>query len=221
MSLAPALDQSRLYLATGEDVNPMRPIFTGDVFGDVEIPGVGTMAAIVIAHPCSIRGRQGRVTPQTLVAAVDAHDKVGADQWSKGFFDRFPLPELPPSGEFHVARLGLVGLASTDDLMSADRVACLSHQGINLLQQRLVFHQTRLEVHTGKFQQAFDHTYEEAELLEEWMTELADVEDDPAASFEEWIRDGEPSRQQNLKIHEERAHIRREINAEIKARRSL
>lgn len=218
MSLESAPDPSRLYVAVGEHVNPTRPLFTGDIFDHVEIPGVGTTAAILIGHPCSIRGRGGQLNPRTPVAAVKHHQKVGSNQWRSGFFNRFPLPGLPLDGTFHVAQLDLFGLALTDDLRSATRVACLSHPGINLLQQRLVFHQTRLEVPTRLFQQAFDHTYEEADLLEDWSTELEGIDPEPSASFEIWIRGGQPSRQDRLVTHEERAPVRREMKAEIQSR---
>ena len=69
-----------------------------------------------------------------------------------------PLAGLPLEGEFHVARLNLFGLALTTGLIEPNRIACLSHAGINQLQQRLVFHQTRLKVPTAKFHEAFDHT---------------------------------------------------------------
>ena len=94
-----------------------------------------------------------------------------------------PLAGLPAEGEFHVAHLNLFGLALTSELVTAERLACLSHPGINQLQQRLVFHQTRLEVPPSKFQQAFDHTYEEAELLEDWATDLSVVDDCPELQF--------------------------------------
>lgn len=51
MSLEPAARPERLYSALGLDVNPHRPLFTGDVFSSVGIPGVGESAAIVIGHP--------------------------------------------------------------------------------------------------------------------------------------------------------------------------
>ena len=165
MNLEPAADPDRLYLATGFEVNPCRPLFTGDVFTWVEIPGVGTSAAF--------------------------------------------------EEEFHVARLGRLGLAVTDDLISAERVACLTHAGINQLQQRLVFHQTRLNVPTAEFHMAFDHTYEEADLLEEWNTELKGTAEDTPAGFESWIRQGDPSRQSLLRTPQERAHVRRAMRKEI------
>ncbi len=218
MSLEPAADPERLYLAVGEDVNEARPIFTGDVYREVPIPGVGVSSALVIAHPCSIRGRQGSLHERVPVAAVEAHQVHSAEKWANGFYDRMPLPGLPLDGNYHVACLGRFGLAKVADLQAANRIACLSEPGINQLQQRLVFHQTRLNVPTARFQEAFDHTYVEAELIEDWATDLCDVDDNPAASFEIWMRDGSPSRQQRLLDNAERAPIRRELRVEVKRR---
>ena len=220
MSLEPAAGPARLYSAVGADVNRHRPLFTGDVFSLVDIPGVGSSPAIVIAHPCSLRGKNGTLAKRTPVASVGAHDPVPAARWSNGYFNKMPLAGLPLEGEFHVARLDQFGLALTSQLLAAPRIACLSHPGINQLQQRLVFHQTRLAVPTAQFHHAFDHTYEEAELLEEWTTDLADIDDDPASSFESWIRVCDPSRQSRLEVHEERAPIRRELREAISRRRA-
>lgn len=146
MSLEPAVDPKRLYAAVGVDVNPHRPLFTGDVFFHVDIPGVGTSPAIVIGHPCSIRGAKGKLAERTPVASVETHDDVPAERWSNGYFSKVPLMGLPLEGGFHVARLDQFGLALTSDLQAERRLACLSHPGINQLQQRLVFHQTRLAI---------------------------------------------------------------------------
>jgi hypothetical protein len=52
-----------IYLARGSDVPIARPVFTGDVFDDVPIPGVQNQGlAIVVAHPCSIRGAMTTLT---------------------------------------------------------------------------------------------------------------------------------------------------------------
>ena len=220
MSLEPAADASRLYLAVGADVNKHRPLFTGDVFRDIKIPGVGRSPAILIGHPCSIRGRKGRLTDRMPVASVQPHELIPAERWSSGYFNRMPLAGLPLREQFHAARLDLFGLACTDALFATERIACLSHPGINQLQQRLVYHQTRLALPTGQFHHAFEHTYEEADLLEEWNTELSDIEDEPVASFEGWIREGSPTRQHRLEDSQERAPIRREMRERIRKRQN-
>ena len=129
-----------------------------------------------------------------------------------------PLGGLPLRGRFHVARLDKLGLAATDSLHQTTRIACLSHPGINQLQQRLVFHLTRHLSPVEGFYEAFANTYEEADLLEEWTLKLGSTEDSHAASFEAWIREGDPSRQFRLKDMAERGLIRQEMNNEIRNR---
>ena len=131
MSLEPAASPERLYLAVGADVNPHRPLFTGDIFSDIDIPGIGLSPAMVVGHPCSIRGRGAELAERIDVASVEAHDPVSAGRWSDGYFNRMPLKGLPLEGGFHVARLDQTGLALTSDLVAARRLACLSHPGIN------------------------------------------------------------------------------------------
>jgi len=218
VSLEPASSPDRLYLAVGEDVNLSRPLFTGDVFERLQIPGVGETAGILVGHPCSIRGRAGSLQSSLPIAAVEPHDAVPDEKWVTGYLNRMALPGLPLDHDFHVVRLDRFGLVATDEVMAANRVACLSHPGINQLQQRLVFHQTRLEVPAGQFQAAFDHTYEEADLLEEWVTDLPGDQASLVANFETWIREGDPSRQDRLKVAQERAPLRREMRAEIQGR---
>lgn len=218
MNLEGAIEPHRLYHALSADVDDARPLFTGDVLESVDIPGVGKSAAIVIAHPCSIRGRLGSLKERILVAAVTEHQKLPDGKWIAGYFDRMPLAGLPLQGGFHAARLDRLGLAATEDVQGTIRIACLSHLGINLLQQRLVFHLTRHAVPVNTFHEAFAHTYEEADLLEEWASKLGDSDDSPEASFEEWIREGDPSRQERLQVAAERAPVRREMRAEILAR---
>ncbi len=220
MSLEPAAEPFRLYTATGPEVSMYRPLFTGDIFSNVEIPGVGRSPAIVIGHPCSFRGRNAQLAERTPVASVEPHQPVPAQQWSMGYFNRLPLPGLPLEGSFHVAWLDRFGLALTSGLTATSRVACLSHAGINQLQQRLVFHQTRLDIPTATFHKAFDHTYEEAELLEDWATELGSADESTVAAFESWIRAGDPNLQSLLRDPQARAHVRRTMREEISRRKA-
>ena len=138
-----------LYLARGEDVNPLRPLFTGDVVADLAIPGVqdGGLAAIV-AHPCSMRGKDARLEPRVLAAAVAGSGKIGRTAWVTGNFGLMPLPDLLEAGQLWVARLDDIGKALTADIMAGVRFACLSPFGVNLLQQRFIFRFTRHEVPT-------------------------------------------------------------------------
>ncbi|MCA1703934.1 MAG: hypothetical protein LC808_11970 [Actinobacteria bacterium] len=211
----------RLYLVRGDEVSQHRPLFTGDVLDDVPIPGVQDSGpGIVVAHPCSMRGRDAQLLERILVAAVAPHDPVPASRWADGYLDRMPLPELRgPGAPFEVGWLDRVGRATRDRLLAATRLACLSTIGVNMLQQRLVCTFTRVEIPTALFWDAFGHTFEEADLLEEWTDTLAAVgvaPTDAAAAFEAWIR--AESRQERVKDPQQRAPVRAEMRAELRRR---
>lgn len=215
MTLETWADPNHLYRARGDEVEPNRPLFTGDVLDDVPIPGVQDAGrAIVVAHPCAMRAGP-TLAERVLVAAVEPAGATNPNQWASGFFDRMPLPEL--RGDFHVAWLDRVGRAATADLLSTTRVACLTPVGVNLLQQRLVFHMTRFSIPTSQLWEAFGNTYEEADMLEEWLEDVDDVGQQTAA-FEAWIREGEPSRQIRLRDPQQRASVRAEMRTTIKQR---
>lgn len=139
MSLETFQKPGDLYLARGEEVNPLRPLFTGDVVADVAIPGVqdGGMAAVV-AHPCSMRGKDAQLEPRVLVAAVAESGKIGRAAWAGGHFGLMPLPDLVDAGKLWVARLDDIGKALTEQLVAGTRVACLTPFSVNLLQQRFI-----------------------------------------------------------------------------------
>lgn len=222
MSLETYTAANDLYLARGEDVNGNRPLFTGDVVADVPIPGIqdGGMA-IVIAHPCSMRGPQAQLTATVLAAAVRQHRAVGSGAWSRGYFGMMPLPEVTGS-DMHVGHLDELGRASPVSLLQTDRVACLSVFGVNLLQQRLIWHLTRLEVPTFQLQAAFAHTYEEADLLEEWIDTLVDAgvqTADATVRFEDFIRASQAAGrtlQHDLRDPQRRSAIRGACRAEAR-----
>ncbi|MGO9873304.1 MAG: hypothetical protein ACLPVY_05840 [Acidimicrobiia bacterium] len=211
MTLASYDDSGELYLTRGDEVKPNRPLFTGDVFLDVAVPGVQDGGlVIVVAHPCSLRGAQGRLLERSLVSVVHSHDKVSRTSWPNGFYDRMPLPDLDEHG-FCVALLDQLGSAATADLTASVRVACLSEMGINMLQQRLTFHLTRAAIPTFQFHQAFAHTMIEADLLEDWSDTLTDAGYSTAeatALFEDFIRHGDPSLQTRLLDPELRSAVR-------------
>lgn len=222
MSLETWEHPSQLYLARAGEVVEHRPLFTGDVFHDVSIPGVqDTGPAMIVAHPCAMRGRNAKLHDTLLVAAVELFDPIPADKWQNGFYSRMPLPDLTrEGGDFNVALVEQVGRARTECVADSTRLACLAPFGVNLLQQRMIWNMTRLEVPTSTLWDAFAHTYEEADLLEEWLEEV-----DPhhraieAKRFEDWIRAGVPSsRQKRLRDPQQRPSVRAELREAIRAR---
>ncbi len=192
MTLATYKAPEQLYHARGEEVNPRRPFFTGDVFTHVTLPGAAEAGmAMIVGHPCSMRGRDGRLSDRLLTATVREHPSLPPTAWEGGHYAKMPLPDVVRAGELHIAQLDDIGMIPTDHLRSAKRIACLSEFGVNLLQQRVVCHLTRLEVPTVTFHEAFAHTQEEADLLEDWSDTLcaAGVSEVVAvATFEQFMR---------------------------------
>jgi hypothetical protein len=70
----------------------------------------------------------------------------------------------------------------SEQLTRQHRILALKDRGIHVLQQRLVYSLTRVEVGLEKLQQQTAHVLLEAELEEEWVDELADENDEEAIS---------------------------------------
>ena len=87
-------EPSDLYLSRSEEVNIFRPIFTGDVFqrreGECDLGMI-----IVLAHPCSIRGREAQLLDDILVCSVEPlPSPPPSNKWASGFYRKMPLPDL-------------------------------------------------------------------------------------------------------------------------------
>lgn len=205
-----------LYLALHEDVNPYRPIFTGDVFKLRD-----ESLVIVLAHPCSIRGQGAELLEWILVAEVrPMASPPSMAKWRSGYFRQMPLPDLSPA--YHAAEFGSIRSLRSGDLDVNERIACLSQFGVNLLQQRLVYHLTRFVASTRDLDTAFSHTFSEAELLEEWVEAqcgLGGTIADATKAFEVAIRQPFSSEsvrtlQDCLREPQLRAPIRKRLRAE-------
>lgn len=156
------LESADLYLASGDDCEPDRPIYQGDVFSDVMLPALpkrpltpGThpiefkaSLCMVVPHPCqcyhgdSLRPRL-TVAP---VSIVDNYDKFGPER--DRAYDKFALPDLPTSRTAeskanHVADFGRLATVGSAWLQPENRLANLSHEGLGLLAKRVLMFQLR------------------------------------------------------------------------------
>jgi len=80
-----------------------------------------------------------------------------------------------------------------------------------MLQQRLTFHLTRTEIPTFQFHEAFGQMMIEGNLLEEWNDSLIAAGysiEEATARFEEFIRRGTPSHQEQLRDPQRRPSVR-------------
>lgn len=159
-----------LYLARGGEVEPYRPVITGDIFEGVTIPGSDGEAglAMILAHPCSMR-RGAHLRSHVQMAPVRQGGPIRLDGWD-GNYGVMPLPGLQEAGEMSDrAVFEEAGRVPTDLLTPGRRVACLSTQGILLLLQRLTFNMTRVAVDLDTLLQGIEYVLEEVDLLEDWM----------------------------------------------------
>lgn len=206
-----------LYLAaTRDEVEPSRPVLTGDVFEDVVIPGVdGTGLGIVLTHPCSMRTDGVTLAKRLLMASVSASGAIPLKSWKTGHFKVMPLPLL--MGKHHSALFEEMGMVESTILRETNRVACLTPYGINLLQQRFVWYLTRFLAPSHRLGEASEAVFQEVELCSEWVLEATSHGRDPAAAeqaFHRWIRSTDESgtrRQNLLREPQRRAGIRREM----------
>jgi len=133
-----------------------------------------------------------------------------------------PSPELQ-GGEFYAAHFIDSAPVASATLDPRKRIAYLTEFGVNLLQQRMIWHLTRFEVATAKLHEAFSHTFEEADLLEEWL-ETFDLSatslEDATAEFDAFIRtnagDGDATLQEWLREPQRRSSVRNRMRAQRK-----
>lgn len=209
-------DTDALALARGDEVNPLRPLFTGDVITDVEVPMLGDSpgAIAILSHPCAMR-RGADLATVLHVAPVTAY-QADHSVW-KSHFRVMPLG--PTAGFPNAAiRLDQMTLVRSDSLEADRRAFCASRPAINLLRQRLVHHLTRVIVDTHTFDAESAPAHEEIDLMEDWLEQAATASvgvTDASAHFHEWIRgaDGAIARQDRLKEPQAVAGIRRAARA--------
>jgi hypothetical protein len=183
--LAAPASAGELYLGRGEDIAPGRPLLTGDVFTGVAVDADdhdGTV--MVVAHPCSMRGRQGRLVSRIVIAPIRPYQHVAFENWPDGHFKMMPLPHLDGEDDDKSRAVHLLELSAvrSDQLSHERRVLSLTQRGIYVLQQRLVYSLTRVAVGLDKLQEQIAHVLLEAEIEEQWVDDLADGVDAEALS---------------------------------------
>lgn len=154
-----------------------------------------------------------------LMARVTATADIPLHKWARGFFRVMPLPDL--NGGFHAARLDEIGLVVSAAVQSAQRLACMTPFGINLLQQRFIAYLTRFVVPTFRLNEACAAVFDEADLCEEWSSVAVDAGmplEQAAATFHDWIRAADSSgitRQAQLAEPQRRSGVRRDMRRHL------
>jgi hypothetical protein len=210
------IEPDALYDERGE-VSRARPLLQGDVFDDVILPGFGDVPTKVqiVAHPCGMR-TGATLAPRITVAPVEPHQLVTGKGW-QGHPRVMPLANLVDGASF--ATKFVDATACPAERLTRDRrIATLSHQGIYVLQQRLIKHYTRTEMALEVLRRESAPVLTEAELLWDWLERVldeAEIGDDGALDaeagvFEEWMRTGSPAPQERLRIEIHHTDVRRE-----------
>ena len=226
------VDPSELYLYRGpEEESTFRPYLTGDVFDGIDLPGstgkIRKRKVAILHHPCSMRKNGIDLTWSILVAEVSKRKALTAEQWSTGFFNIMPLPELEAVGDgWRDCAVDFDNLytVSPEQLQAAERIASLSVVGINLLMQRWVHYTSRVVVPTISFNVATAPFYEEADLIEEWCEESATDETpgairDAGLACMGWLRAERPggrTYQEMLKDPQSLSTVRKAMRAELR-----
>jgi len=212
---------TQLYRATGDDVGVERPIFTGDVFDEIEIalPGAKTKPRrlIVLTHPCSMRVDGVNLQKRLLVAVVQDRAIATTDWPADGHYDLMPLPDLTSPDSNEAADFLNVAIVESKNLDAAKRIATLELAGLNLMQQRFVHQLTRVVVPTVDIAEATLPLFEEVDIVEDWIMTAAGRNLTMAEAAEEchnWLRteDGGLTRQALLSDPQSRSRIRREAS---------
>ena len=127
-----------------------------------------------------------------------------------------PLADLV-DGNHYAARFVDVTAAPSELLVIEGRIATLSDRGIYVLQQRLVKHYTRLEVDIPALAKEAAPVLWEMHQQRDWVETVLDEEADwtseklsaEESAFDAWLRAGEPSRRECLKLDHTHTDLRK------------
>jgi hypothetical protein len=96
-----------------------------------------------------------------------------------------PLPGAPvPEVDTPAGLLRVLRSVDTSLLVSGERIAVMSNLGIQLLQQRVAHHLTRVAIDTAELAEHCARILAEAELHEDWLSALGP---DAEAQFHEFL----------------------------------
>jgi hypothetical protein len=221
-----SIDPEHLYDERG-DVSRSRPIFQGDVFRDIVLPGFGEEPRLVqvVAHPCSMREGVD-LRPRITVTPVEEHSQqVKGNGWN-GSLRIMPLAELV-DGKHYAAKFVDVTAAPSELLRLDVRIATLSDRGIYILQQRIVKHYTRFEIDIPSLAKETAPIVWEMHQQRDWAETVLDNETDwtpenlktEEIAFEAWLDGGDPPRRGQLKEDHTHTDLRREAHQAALARR--
>jgi hypothetical protein len=210
------IESESLYDERG-NVSWARPLLQGDVFDGIVLPGYDDqpMKVQIINHPCAMR-MGANLTPRITVAPVEPHPQVVGQKGWDGNLRVMPLPELIEEKHFGAKFIDVTAVPAVL-LTRARRIATLSHQGIYVLQQRLIKHYTRVEMPLELLRRESAAVLTEGVLQWDWIegvlteTELADESaiEAEAKVFDTWLGEGDPPCRELLRSEIYHTDVRR------------
>lgn len=231
-SLAIPSNSGELYDAHDADIALTRPLMQGDIFEEVDIPGLepGSRLAMVVMHPCSMRTGP-TLRKRLTVIRVDKHQTLPFSKWPDSDYDFMPLPDLVYKGTNKPSLAACfrdIGSIKTADLDLQRRIATLSARGILYLQQRYIHSQTRVVVDLETLAAQMLPIFDEIELQEEWVDTALKVKgwvsnkieaiQNFEKEFQDFLSTDDHNMRHGLKIPERRTSVRRSVRLEIKRR---
>lgn len=192
---------------TAADIDADRMLMQGDIVV------VGSEPVCIVAHACSMR-RGTQLHATQTVAPIRDHQ---VSDWG-GSYDWMPLPEAPiPEIAYPAANIRELRSELTASLQSATRIAVLSEIGVQLLQQRLAYHDTRVAIELEALAEQTAPILMEANLHEEWVTALG-LETEP--DFHDLLEADDRKLREWMKTPRTRFQAQMAIRQEIRRRRT-
>jgi len=148
--------------ATGE--YELRPLMTGDVLERSD----GNLVALV-QHPCAIRSDGVTLLDRLLVCEVVPLDSDLRTSWKNEPYYRMALTQFAPVVQIDFRKPVVL---RSEEVTALRRVAVMEREGINLLMQRWVHHNTRVIVKTVSYDEMCIGPYAEVDLIAEALAEL-------------------------------------------------
>lgn len=174
--------------------------------GDIVVIEDGPVC--VATHACSIRRGTDYFKTQVVTPIRDHKTK-----WD-GYYDWMPLPEAPISGfTSPSACIREFQSTSTDSLLSGQRVSAMTPIGIQLFQQRMVHHLSRVKLDLMELEEQSAHIIAEVDLHEEWVTQLGQ---DAESEFHRLLDADDRKLQEDLKSPGTRLEVVQTVRQEIR-----
>lgn len=129
-----------------------------------------------------------------------------------------PMPEAPIPGVSNPAAcIRQISSPSTKSLLNENRVAAMTDTGIQLLQQRMVYHLSRVIIDLVELAEQSAPILAEVDLHEEWVTDLGEAVEPEFHQFLD--ADDRKLREWLIEVHT-RPQAIKAVRQEIRRRRS-